>query len=191
MQATDKHASEEFSAMFSKVMESLRKDIEDVFGIMKARHRILRGRIALHKLGDINAVFFSCAIIHNMMLKDDGQFNAFSPSARVRRHAFAARPVLPLNNSTGWAARHLMDAFWSSRGTSEYGASNNVAVDESDDEAQDGDQVDYSSVRRGPTTRESEVDLVEERDASYHVLRAKLVENFEVQWRARAVEWLK
>jgi hypothetical protein len=84
-----------------------------------------------------------------------------------------------------------MDAFWSSRGTSEYGASNNVAVDESDDEAQDGDQVDYSSVRRGPTTRESEVDLVEERDASYHVLRAKLVENFEVQWRARAVEWLK
>ncbi|KAJ1448835.1 hypothetical protein M885DRAFT_573692 [Pelagophyceae sp. CCMP2097] len=32
----------------------------------------------------------------------------------------------------------------------------------------------------------SEVDLFEEREDSYHVLRAKLVENFEVQWRARA-----
>lgn len=97
---------------------------------------------------------------------------------------------MPVNTALGWADRHLMEAFWTNWGAGEYGASNNVAVDEEDDEAEDGPQFDYSAVRRGPGTRESEVDLVEEPEDSYHVLRAKLVENFEVQWRARAVEWL-
>jgi len=56
--ATDKHGSEEWAIRFSKTIESLRKDIENVFGIMKARHRFLRGRIELHCVGDIDAAFF-------------------------------------------------------------------------------------------------------------------------------------
>ena len=174
--------------MLSKVMESLRKDIEDVFGIMKARHRILRGRITLHNSGDIDAVFFSCAILHNMLLKDDGQFNACAKPARAARARGA--PFMPGNNAIGWSERHLNPRFWTTRGTGEYGASNNIAVDEDDDEVEGGDQFDYSAIRRGPGTRQSEVDLVQEREDSYHVLRAKLIENFEVQWRARAVQWL-
>lgn len=64
-------------------------------GIMKARHRILRGRIALRNAGDIDAVMFTCAILHNMLLKDDGQFNARS-NARARAARAPARAWLCL-----------------------------------------------------------------------------------------------
>mmetsp|Transcript_1471 Transcript_1471/g.5293 ORF Transcript_1471/g.5293 Transcript_1471/m.5293 type:complete len:140 (+) Transcript_1471:594-1013(+) len=139
----------------------MRKDIEDIFGIMKARHRILRGKIALHNPDDIDAVFFACAILHNMLLEDDG-----------------------------WAMRHQNSAFWSKRGAGDFGVSGSVTVEEEDDEYR-GDQFDYSGLRNNSEVRAGELDLVEEREGAYHVLRAKLVENFAVQWTARKVERLK
>mmetsp|Transcript_31690 Transcript_31690/g.111604 ORF Transcript_31690/g.111604 Transcript_31690/m.111604 type:complete len:131 (+) Transcript_31690:137-529(+) len=101
----------------------MRKDIEDIFGIMKARHRILRGKIALHNPDDIDAVFFACAILHNMLLEDDG-----------------------------WAMRHQNSAFWSKRGAGDFGVSGSVTVEEEDDEYR-GDQFDYSGLRNNSEVR--------------------------------------
>ena len=56
----------------SKWIESIRKDVECVFGIMKARHRILRNEISLHDEKHITCVFMACAMLHNMLIDDDG-----------------------------------------------------------------------------------------------------------------------
>jgi hypothetical protein len=44
-----------------------------VFGIMKRRHRILKLPFELHDALDIDAVFFTCAALHNMLLRVDGR----------------------------------------------------------------------------------------------------------------------
>mmetsp|Transcript_1003 Transcript_1003/g.3173 ORF Transcript_1003/g.3173 Transcript_1003/m.3173 type:complete len:97 (-) Transcript_1003:86-376(-) len=90
----------------------------------------------------------------------------------------------------GWATRHKMDSFWTTRGAGDYAADENVTLDEEeDDEWNDGDPKDYSSMRS--RAGQEEVELVAEREDSYFELRAKLIENFAVQYTARMVEWLR
>lgn len=58
--------------LWSEWLESVRKDVECAFGILKGRFRFLRNGIQLHKQKDIDNVFFTCLILHNMLLKVDG-----------------------------------------------------------------------------------------------------------------------
>ena len=57
---------------WSKNLESVRKDIENVFGILKVRFKFLKNFNSLHKQRDINAAFVTCCMLHNMMLRVDG-----------------------------------------------------------------------------------------------------------------------
>ena len=53
-------------------MESVRKDVECVFGILKGRFRCLKLPIYLHDKNVIDNMFFTCCILHNMLLTEDG-----------------------------------------------------------------------------------------------------------------------
>ena len=52
---------------WSEWLESVRKDVECVFGILKGRFRILRGRMQQHQAKDIKNIFITCCILHNMI----------------------------------------------------------------------------------------------------------------------------
>lgn len=52
--------------------ESIRKDTERTFGIMKRRFRILRLPSLLLRAKDIDTTFKVCAVLHNMLLQFDG-----------------------------------------------------------------------------------------------------------------------
>jgi hypothetical protein len=57
-------------------MESVRKDVEDAFGVLKGRFRILKLPIQLHDKKKIDDVFFTCVALHNMLHDwDDRTFN--------------------------------------------------------------------------------------------------------------------
>ncbi|KAH8058097.1 Plant transposon protein [Aureococcus anophagefferens] len=86
LQAVEKNASEPQAMHLSKWLESVRKDVECTFGIMKQRHRLLRSRLLLQDVGTIDDVFFSCAILHNMLLEDDDW------AARASNEAFWTNP---------------------------------------------------------------------------------------------------
>ena len=60
---------------FRKRLESVRKDIECVFGRLKGRFRCLKIPIQLHKKEQIEDMFFVCCILQNMLLKFDGSDN--------------------------------------------------------------------------------------------------------------------
>lgn len=72
LQCPLKHTSIPKDALWSKWVESVRKDVECVFGILKGRFRCLKLPIYLHDKPTIDSMFFTCCILHNMLLVEDG-----------------------------------------------------------------------------------------------------------------------
>jgi hypothetical protein len=62
-------ASEVF---WSKHLESVRKDVECAFGILKGRFTCLKLGLLLHNIDDVNYLFKACVMLHNMLLEFDG-----------------------------------------------------------------------------------------------------------------------
>jgi hypothetical protein len=57
---------------WSEWLESLRKDVECLFGILKSRWRILRNPVAFHSIEDIENIMYCCCILHNLLISADG-----------------------------------------------------------------------------------------------------------------------
>ncbi|CAB1109498.1 unnamed protein product [Ectocarpus sp. CCAP 1310/34] len=56
---------------FKRQLESVRKDAECCFGVVKGRFRILKMAFLYRKRERIDNVFFTCLILHNMLLAYD------------------------------------------------------------------------------------------------------------------------
>jgi hypothetical protein len=57
---------------FSKWLESMRKDVECTFGIMKGRWRVLKAGIRVHGTIRADQIWKTCCALHNMLLESDG-----------------------------------------------------------------------------------------------------------------------
>lgn len=60
-------------ARWSAQVESVRKDVERAFGIIKGRFRCLKVGLLFHFQEDIDNLFFTCILLHNMILSYDGR----------------------------------------------------------------------------------------------------------------------
>jgi len=60
--------------MWSKKLESTRKDVERAFGMSNRRFRILKFPFTLRDMRDINFVVVTCLTFHNMLFDYDAQF---------------------------------------------------------------------------------------------------------------------
>jgi hypothetical protein len=72
MQCPIKHTVYEDRARWSEFAESVRKDVECSFGILKKRFQFLKNAITWHRKRDIDNAVFSCVILHNMLHEFDG-----------------------------------------------------------------------------------------------------------------------
>ena len=89
-------------AMWSKKMESTRKDVERAFGMSKKRFRILKFPFTLRDVRDINFVVRTCFTLHNMLFDYDAQFrdpvhdemSAIIQANRANRIIFGQRQVI-------------------------------------------------------------------------------------------------
>ena len=59
-------------ARWSEWLESMRKDVECTFGILKGRWRILKAGIRLHGVNAADNVWLTCCALHNWLLDIDG-----------------------------------------------------------------------------------------------------------------------
>ena len=112
-QAPLKHAMSDGAAMWSERMESIRKAVECVFGIMKKRFRILRHAFTLRDPRRIESIFRMCCALHNMILEHDkldsigrlpgDWLDSRSLAGRIRTERERTRHVLrgPRNASAG------------------------------------------------------------------------------------------
>jgi hypothetical protein len=57
---------------FLEWLESMRKDVECTFGILKGRWRILKAGIRVHGLEAGDNIWLTCCALHNMLLDHDG-----------------------------------------------------------------------------------------------------------------------
>ncbi len=57
---------------WSQWLESMRKDIECTFGILKGRWRILKTGVRLHGIQVVDKVWMTCCALHNWLLDEDG-----------------------------------------------------------------------------------------------------------------------
>ena len=57
---------------WSRWVESMRKDVECTFGILKGRWQILKVGICLNGIDTVDKVWFTCCALHNWLLDIDG-----------------------------------------------------------------------------------------------------------------------
>jgi hypothetical protein len=56
---------------FSEWIESVRKDVECTFGILKSRFRILKNAVEYHSASVVQDIMMTCCILHNIILAYD------------------------------------------------------------------------------------------------------------------------
>jgi DDE superfamily endonuclease len=67
-----KTTSDRREIRWSEWMESMRKDVECTFGILKGRWRILKTGIRLHGVVSADKIWMTCCALHNWLLEVDG-----------------------------------------------------------------------------------------------------------------------
>ncbi len=67
-----KVTADEKEIRWSQWLESLRKDVECTFGILKVHWRILKTGIRLHGVEVADDIWMTCCALHNMLLAIDG-----------------------------------------------------------------------------------------------------------------------
>ena len=70
----DKHRISREAVLWSEWMESVRKDVECFFGILKARFRFFKHGVEYHDAETIEAAFKTAATFHNMILIFDRRY---------------------------------------------------------------------------------------------------------------------
>lgn len=60
------------SLRWSKWVESMRKDVECCFGILKGRFRILKNGVRVHGIEVTDKIWRTCCSLHNFLLTEDG-----------------------------------------------------------------------------------------------------------------------
>ena len=71
LQCPLKHSSNKKECLHSRWLESVRKDVECAFGILKTRFRCLKLPSRFHNLQITEKIFVTCCILHNMLMEDD------------------------------------------------------------------------------------------------------------------------
>lgn len=72
LQCPLKHSAIPRETLWSEWAETVRKDVECVFGVLKGRFRCLKLPIFYHDKNKIDNMFYCCCIMHNMLLSFDG-----------------------------------------------------------------------------------------------------------------------
>lgn len=72
LQNPEKWSNDEYVIAFSRHLESIRKDIECCFGILKGRWRILKIPVLFQSQSAVDNIFKTCCVLHNIILTFDG-----------------------------------------------------------------------------------------------------------------------
>ena len=163
MQCPMKHTSKMKEALWSKWVESVRKDVECCFGILKGRFRCLKLPIYYQSKHVIDNMFFTCCILHNILLNVDGYDSRWEENVNWEGQAgHHAEEDITIFKKHWKRARNLV-------GTTDYSMQGINAVMQRYEIFHDGG---------------------EEVQDSHFTLRNKLVEHYNRKYAAREIEWL-
>lgn len=169
---------------FSEWLESMRKDVECTFGILKGRWRILKTGIRIHGIAEADNVWKTCCALHNMLLEVDGLDEKWNDGVGSEWEGEAGlhesddigriRAITRLNNPS--AAR----AFDCS------------GMGEGDDRIEEEDTAEEDTAGEdtaGDATEEQAMKTVCQ--VSFEHFRTKLVNHFDIAFQRRELQWPK
>lgn len=170
-----------------KQLESVRKDIEDIFGVIKGRFRICKLPVLFHYKEQIDNMVHTCVGLHNML------------------HAWDERDIWVVGVRWGEKDGQFDDGgggmYWGKPKIRRANGKLEHVIEGEDfsrcGRMSFGDQQVPLTVNDMPLINIDDIDidkLVErhtERDSKFFVLQNKLVKNFNVQKNAGRIQWLR
>jgi DDE superfamily endonuclease len=172
---------------FSAWLESIRKDVECTFGILKSRFRILKTGIRLHRQEAADKIFLTCCALHNWLLDVDGLDPDWREGAPSEwETALGNHSLQDVQTNLPPAVVRLLSPA-EMRG---YDASHTQMEHDEDDPGEE--EFEESVLPQG------EVDARQERNAghvrvvkdlSLSYFRAKLVQHFDIAFHKNEIVW--
>ena len=166
---------------FSEWLESLRKDVECTFGILKGRWRILKTGIRTHELLNCDRTWLTCCSLHNMLLDVDGLDEEWEQGTPSQWEAHNAPSQIPnaiekLNNP----------GLVRNGDISGNGFANDYITSEPCDEIDEAeDMFEESEMKR------NEDGSINVTDLPLNEFRRRLVRHFNIMFKQNKVVWPK
>jgi hypothetical protein len=171
---------------FSKWLESMRKDVECTFGILKGRWRVLKSGIRVHGTDASDNIWKTCCALHNMLLEVDGIAEDYSSDWLGELGNFSAdsmpEPVRRLLSSTGTTDPMGYDISGMGRGSD--GATRSAAEEQNEDDDSEEEENFVGQV----VTQEGATVV---RRLSMSQFREKLIVHFAICFEKKELAWPK
>jgi Plant transposon protein len=150
--------------LWSEWLESMQKDFECTFGIMKGLFGILKTGIKLHKIKSVDELWCTCCALHNIFLDDDGLNDAWEQGAQSEWEGELGEQEDGLDYSG-------------------IGLGNDVVIDNEDQTEVDIDPNEATVIDGVHVTRV--------RNCSHKCFKQKLINHFEILYEKKEVKWPK
>ena len=165
---------------FSEWIESMRKDVECAFGILKGRWRVLKYGIRLWGLRRCDQVWLTCCALHNWLLEIDGLAEGWETG--VKSH-WETEP--DNENDIPFALKRLHKPAKARRyDLSGMGCGNDIHSDTDDDFDSDHDDGTDSIV----SARDADGKVIV-RKMSLELFRSKLIRHFGICFQKKELVW--
>ena len=174
---------------WSEWVESMRKDVECTFGILKGRWRVLKTGVRLQSTESVDKIWCTCCAFHNMLLEIDGLDEPWDgikvPTSIWDGEAGDLESEdVPLAVRRALSPATIRDYDTSSLGVGRGGVRQDEVVNK------DGGEVGEGGIREVRVVGEGEMEEVRVvRNLSLKYFRSKLVEHFGIMWKSGKVFW--
>jgi hypothetical protein len=183
-----KHYTTHAEVRWSDWLESMRKDVECTFGILKGRFRILKSGVRLHGVDATDKIWLTCCALHNMLLEVDGMEEGWDDGA-----------LSPWETELGnhnphdrnFALHRLMnpaDFATLDRSGMGVGTDRNTSPPTGDDDEENPVQEE-TPVHKGRTYRRGDQRKRVVRLLDFDYFRSRLVEHFDILFQRQEIQW--
>lgn len=179
---------------FSRWLESMRKDVECTFGILKGRFRILKTGIPLHGIEVCDRIWLTCCALHNFLLEEDGLDTGWNASRYLGADE-CDQDIEDIQELLGTALPRIPPSAVNDMLTHD-SSGMGVGKDRTTEESDDSDEEDEDEEDNGDAM---DVDVDADADGdpeaipvctlSLNSFRRKLIEHFNILWQRNQIQW--
>jgi hypothetical protein len=175
------HTQSRKEIRWSEWIESIRKDVECTFGILKGRWRILKSGIRLHGMDTVDSIWLTCCALHNMLLEADGLNRPWDGVSFPTSEWEGDLGCLEMNDLPQAFIRLVSPA-----DIRKFDSSSSGTILATRDEHEDSSDEESANSIEEPVTANN-LRVVRHLSMSYFC--SKLVEHFDINWRRGEIVW--
>ena len=184
---------------FSKWLESMRKDVECTFGIMKGRWRILKTGIRLHGTNKADRTWKTCCALHNMLLEVDGLDDQWTSEwegglGDMHTSDLPGSVQTLLASNKHFSAQDVLNYDGSGMGSGGDGGASSLSDEDSSSADENGDhdnEEDHATPAGGVAAGADDVGFISVRKLSMKDFRARLIRHFDIAFTKKEICWPK